>query len=325
MSAQFRFDMKSKLSLFDTHCDTAYELYHRGVGLVHNSVCHVALDRADCYERYAQYYAVWSDRRLDDESCWNQFSKILAYFKEELAENAHRAMQITTSSDLEEALNAGKHAAILAVEDARLLNRNPERIWELRDCGVRYLTLLWGGDTCIGGSHDTQNGLTDFGRSVVRGCFDCGIIPDVSHASEQSAEDALSIAYAHGRPVIASHSNSYAVYPHTRNLRDRHFLAIRELGGIVGISLCPAHLADASLSPVGVEDIFRHVEHYLALGGEDTVCFGADWDGTDLPPDIAHVGQLTKVADFMVAHNYSDELIEKLFWSNAYRFSMNNL
>jgi transcriptional regulator with XRE-family HTH domain len=129
----------------------------------------------------------------------------------------------------------------------------------------------------------------------------------------------------YGKPVIASHSNAYGVYGHSRNLRDRHFLAIRELGGIVGISLCPQHLTDTSLRPAAAEDILRHIEHYLALGGEDMIGFGADWDGTDLPDGIDHVGHLTRVAECMAAHGYSDSLIRKLFWDNFYRFSIKNL
>lgn len=317
--------MKTNLSLFDTHCDTAYELFRRDVSLKQNHECHVSLEKAACYEHYAQYYAVWSDKSLDDEACWAQFLKITDYFCEEISQNSDTVSLVSSAGELESAWTQGKHAAILAVEDARLLNGSIRRLDDLRALGVRYLTLLWGGDTCIGGSHDAQNGLTDFGRSVTRGCFERGIVPDISHASERSADDALAIAYEYGKPLIASHSNAYSVYPHTRNLRDRHFQAIRELGGIVGVSLCPAHLTDTSLRSAAIEDICRHVDHYLSLGGEDIVGFGADWDGTDLPTQIPHVGHLTRVAEFMAAHHYSDELIEKLFWKNFYRFSMNNL
>ena len=314
-----------KLSLFDTHCDTAYKLYRYNVGLRHNSECHVSLEKAAHYERYAQYYAIWCDKRLDDEACWTQFLQIAGYFRGELLANAHLVALVTTADELDTALRLGKRVAILAVEDARLLSGKLERLDVLRRYGVRYLTLLWGGDTCIGGSHDTRNGLTVFGKSVVRGCFDRDMIPDISHASEQSIDDILTVAYEYGKPIIASHSDSYSVYPHTRNLKDHHFQAVRELGGIVGISLCTAHLTDTRARSADVEDIFRHVEQYLSLGGEDIVGFGADWDGTALPENISHVGHLTKVAEHMARHNYSEELIEKLFWKNFYRFSINNL
>ena len=314
-----------KLSLFDTHCDTAYELYHRGVHLDCNDCCHISLDKTDAYEHYAQYYAIWSNRRLDDETCWQDFLKISDNFKQELARIPDLAVRVTNAGELEAAIRDGKHAAILAVEDARLTAERLERLDELKARGVKYITLLWGGDTCVGGSHNTQNGLTDFGKELARGCFARGLIPDVSHASEQSVDDLIPIAYEFGKPFIATHSNSHTLYPHTRNLRDRHFAVIRELGGIVGVSLCPAHLTDTSLRPATAEDVFAHVDYYLSIGGEDIVGFGADWDGTDLPQGFTHVGHLTQVAEIMARHNYTDELIDKLFWKNFYSFALRNL
>ena len=314
-----------KLSLFDTHCDTAYELFHRGVHLDANDCCHISLDKAACYDRYAQYYAVWSNRRLDDETCWEHFLKIAANFKAELASIPDKAVQVTSAAELEAAVASGKHAAILAVEDARLTAGKLERLDELKALGVKYLTLLWGGDTCIGGSHNTVNGLTDYGKALARRSFELGIIPDVSHASEQSVDDLIPIAYEYNKPFIATHSNSHALYGHTRNLRDRHFAVIKELGGIVGVSLCPSHLTDTSLRPATAEDVFAHVDYYLSIGGENMVGFGADWDGTDLPQGFGGVDDLTQVAEIMARHNYSEELIRKLYWKNFYDFALRNL
>lgn len=314
-----------KLSLFDTHCDTAYELYHRKAHLDRNEGCHVSLENAAPYEHYAQYYAIWSNRRKDDEACWEDFIRISDNFAAELDSLSDRAVAVRSADDLARAVSEGKHAAILAVEDARLCAGKLERLDELKTRGVKYLTLLWGGDTCIGGSHDTSNGLTDFGKELVRGCFTRGIIPDISHASEQSVDDLLPIAYECKKPFIATHSNAHALYGHTRNLRDRHFAAIKELGGVVGVSLCPSHLKDQSTGLADAETVFSHIEYYLSLGGEDIVGFGADWDGTDLPAGFSNVSHLAQVADIMAAHNYSDSLIEKLFWGNMYNFAMKNL
>ena len=314
-----------KLSLFDGHCDTAYELYRRKVGLSDNTCCHVSLENAACYDRYAQFYAIWSDRRLDDEACWEQFLRIASNFKAELEAVPDKAVQVTSSSDLEIAAKSGKHAAILAVEDARLTAGRLERLDRMKEMGVKYLTLLWGGDTCIGGSHNTKKGLTPYGKSLAKRCFELGIIPDVSHASEASVDDLISIAYEFGKPFIASHSNAYSLYGHTRNLRDRHFAVIKELGGIVGVSLCPSHLTDTSLRPATAEDVFAHVDHYLSMGGKDIVGFGADWDGTDLPQGFSGVQDLEQVAEIMAAHNYTEELIHKIFFKNFYDFALRNL
>ena len=251
--------------------------------------------------------------------------KIAANFKAELAGVPDKAVQVTSAADLEAAVASGKHAAILAVEDARLTAGKLERLDELKALGVKYLTLLWGGDTCIGGSHNTENGLTDFGKFLARRSFELGIIPDVSHASEQSVDDLVPIAYEFKKPFIATHSNSHALYGHTRNLRDRHFAIIKDLGGIVGVSLCPSHLTDTSLRPATAEDVFAHVDYYLSIGGEDIVGFGADWDGTDLPQGFGCVSDLTQVAEIMARHNYSEELIHKLYWKNFYDFALRNL
>ncbi len=314
-----------KLSLFDTHCDTAYELYHRNLHLDANDECHVSLEHAAPYEHYAQYYAIWSNKRLDDEACWQDFLKISDYFAAELARIPDRAVRVRSAGDLDRAIASGRHAAILAVEDARLCAGKIERLDELKARGVKYLTLLWGGDTCIGGSHDTQNGLTEFGKSVVRGCFERGIVPDVSHASEQSVDDLLPIAYDYQKPFIATHSNAHHLYGHSRNLRDRHFAAVRELGGVVGVSLCPAHLKDQATGPATAETVFDHIDYYLSIGGENTVGFGADWDGTNLPEGFSHVAHLSAVAEIMAKHNYSEELIHKVFWKNMYDFAIKNL
>lgn len=313
-----------KLSLLDTHCDTAYELYHRGCGLGKND-CHIDLKKASIYEQYAQYYAIWSNKRLDDETCWEHFLKIAENFDQKIAETDGKAVRVTDAEGLKRAWSNGQHAAILAVEDARLTAGKLERVDILAKMGVKYITLLWGGETCIGGSHNTNVGLTEFGKALSRRCFERGLIPDISHASEQSVDDLLPIAYKYQKPIIATHSNAYSLYGHSRNLRDRHFAAIKELGGIVGVSLCPSHLTNTSIHPATAEDVFAHIDHYMSLGGEDMVGFGADWDGTDLPEDCHHVGGLYRVADMMARHQYSDELIHKIFWRNFYDFAMKNL
>lgn len=308
-----------KYSLIDTHCDTAYELFARGESLDSNT-CHISLDRARVYKNYAQFFAVWSDKRLDDENAWQNFLKISDYLSSELDRLADRAVAVGTASELDLAWDSGRTAVFLAIEDARLLCRDVTRLDVIKARGVKYLTLLWSGETCIGGSHDTNAGLTDFGKAVVRGCFERGIIPDVSHASEKATDDIISIAYEYRKPIIASHSNSYKVYPHSRNLRDGHLKAICELGGTVGISLCPYHLADSSKKSVGVDDVLRHIEHYLNIGGEDFSGLGCDLDGTSLPSGFSGLDSLAVIADELARKNYSEELIEKIFWKNHYSF-----
>ena len=313
-----------KLSLFDTHCDTAYELFHRKEELSDNS-CHISLSNAKNYERYVQLFAIWSNRRKDDETCWEEFLQVAENF-DRLIDLEHGSIaRVRTADELQTALQHNQRAAVLAVEDARLLAGNIDRLQILYDKGVRCMTLLWGGESCIGGSHDTMSGLTDFGKLVTNKCFEIGIVPDVSHASEQSTDDVVQIAQAHNKPFIATHSNSYSAYQHTRNLRDRHLQALIELGGIVGVSMCCIHLRDCSQKNADIDDVVRHIDRYMELGAQDHVCFGCDFDGTDLPLGINHVGNLYSVADRLTQLGYTQAQLDKLFWQNAYTFFQKHL
>jgi membrane dipeptidase len=184
-------------------------------------------------------------------------------------ENGDKIETVKSASEFLSAWKRGKAAAFLAVEDARLLDGDLSRLDILHSRGIRYLTLTWGGKSCIGGAHDTDLGLTEFGRTVVEKCFELSIFADISHGSEALADEVISLAYQCNKPIIASHSNSFSAYPHTRNLRDRHFEDIKALGGIVGISLCRSHLGDNVNESITPLHVIRHIDRYMELGGED--------------------------------------------------------
>ena len=286
----------------DLHCDTLYELYKKGLSY-DNCRLNLRTEFEKAFSHHIQVFAIWTEHGLSPDDAWDQFLAILAHSK---------TAAISAKS-------------ILSVEGGALLGDDLSRLETMRKLGVRILTLVWQDHCCMGGAHNTDAGLTDFGKEAVKRCFDLGIQPDLSHASDAMFWQVAEMSKEASIPLLATHSNSHAVYGHTRNLRDRHFAAIKELGGIVGVSLCPPHLIDTSLRPATAEDVFTHVDYYLSLGGEDIVGFGADWDGTDLPEGFRHVGDLTQVAEVMAKHNYSEELIQKLFWKNFYQFAMKNL
>jgi membrane dipeptidase len=312
-----------KLSLIDTHCDTAFELYHKKEGLVENS-CHVSLCGAEKYENYTQFFAVWANRRRSDDECFEDFVNISDNLFYEIEKSSDKIALVKSFEQMVSAWDQGKRAAFLAVEDARILGGRLERLDELHTRGVKYLTLLWGGETCIGASHDALGGLTDFGKAVVRRCFELGIVPDVSHSNEQVTDEVCELAYEYKKPFIASHSDCYGVFPHTRNLRDKHVNAVIELGGTVGINLCPYHVKDMTDGKCTVDDVMRHIEGYLERGAENVLGLGCDLDGTDLPEGFGGVGDLERIAEAMSYHGYSDELIQKVFWKNNYEFIKRN-
>ena len=313
-----------KLSLIDTHCDTALDLYTRGLSLKANDL-HISLENAREYENYTQFFAIWADRRKPDDECFAEFLAASDNFEKEIEYNSDKIELVNTFDEMKKAWSQNKRVAFLAVEDARILGGRIERLKILRDRGVKYLTLMWGGKTCIGSSHDEEGGLTEFGKEVVLKCFEYGILPDVSHSNEQVTDEVVSMALEANKPFIASHSNSYSLYPHTRNLRKKHLDAIIKLGGTVGVSLCPPHLCDVkSAKRCTVYDVFAHIDSYMSLGAENVLGLGCDLDGTGLPEGLDSLRDLYKIADICLSHGYSEETVEKIFYKNHYSFIERN-
>ena len=306
-----------KLSLFDLHCDTAFEMLRASQPLTSNTLA-VSLEHARVFERYTQVMAHWIPFSLDDEAGWQHFHAMLDNLRRDPALQENRARIVTRFDKMSDT-----PTLLLALEDARILAGDLSRVDRLFNEGVRILTPLWRGETCIGGSHDTDSGLTNFGRAAIERAIRLGMIPDVSHASVASAEEIFDIAEREKRPVIASHSDAFSVCPVSRNLRDDQVAKILRSDGIIGLNLYKEFLTSA---PTATSlDVFPHIEHFLALGAADALCLGGDMDGCDLPPDVQNLSELPKLAEQMLRRNYPESLVRKIFFENAARFAQRYL
>jgi membrane dipeptidase len=293
------------IPLFDLHCDTLTEMYNNNLSL-DSSPLHISIEKAKNFSPYCQIFAIWSDKNFDDDTGFERYNKIIEYSKEK---------SINFSVKLQK---SATRCPFLAVEDARILSNDISRLAKLYADGVRFLTLTWEGKTCIGGSWNTSLPLTDFGKEVVLKSFEMGIIPDISHASYECAKEVVELSEKYGKPIIATHSNSYSVCKHDRNLRDDVFSSFVKNRYIVGISLAPQHL---NLSGVAdISDILKHIEHYLSLGGENNVCLGCDFDGVaTLPKGINDISDLTKLYESM-ERAFGKTITHKIFYQNAVNY-----
>lgn len=298
------------IPLFDLHCDTVTEMCANGFSFS-SSPLNISKEKTNCFSPYIQVCAVWSDARLSDKDAFLNYKEVVRYKK-------RQGMYFCFSVE-----KFRENTFILAVEDARILEGDISRLEKLRNDGVRFLTLVWKGVSCIGGAWDTNEGLTDFGKEVVLRSFELGIIPDISHSSRKSTDDILSIAEKRNFPAVATHSDSYSVCKNERNLTDQEFLRVKSICGIVGISLAPEHLSDTGKAKI--KDILNHIEHYLMLGGEDVICLGCDFDGvSSLPDGINDVGDLKKLYP-LVSDEFGRTVAEKIFFQNAYDFARKHL
>ena len=249
--------------------------------------------------------AIWSDNERSNEDCYNDFLDI------------HSNLLKHTS------LFPSNEHFYMSIEDARLLCGKLERLDSLYDMGVRFLIPMWSGESIIGGAFDTSSGLTDFGKSVVRRCFELGIIPDISHSSLKSANEIFEIAEKYSGPVIASHSCAFSVHEHPRNLRDEQFRRIKEIGGVVGLSFCSYHLVKKN-EHCGIENILDHINHYLDIGGEDMLCLGADMDGAPMPEGITGIESIPYLYK-KLCDSFGKDIADKITFKNAYNFVKTNL
>ncbi|MBQ7922438.1 MAG: membrane dipeptidase [Clostridia bacterium] len=306
------------MHLCDLHCDTAVALYQNRWKLADNRECAVSLHRASVFDKYIQCAAVYTDSHLTDEQGWQQFFRVRRNFLDECEKND--SMLCTDGHMLRDFLaDPARHTAfVLTVEDARILDGQPERLGLLYDAGVRLITPVWGGNSCIGGAHNTENGLTDFGKNMVEEALSRGMIVDISHASLPTADAILTLAGQYPGQVCASHSNAYALTPHRRNLTDEQLRRLVQTGGIVGINLYVRFLSTSE--KVTAEDVLRHIEYCIRLCGEDHVAFGCDFDGAETPEDLPDIASLPALIPGLHRLGYSDDRIEKLFYKNACRF-----
>lgn len=302
----------------DMHSDTLTELYLGGYG-ISDAPLHISLDNAKKMDLYIQIGAVWTDKRLTDDEAYDRFFEVVRHFRNDPAVKDGRVRLCHTKAELDSAVKDGIPAFVLAVEGARLLGDDISRIDRIAEEGVRLITLQWSGCDCIGGAWDTDVGLTDFGKTVLRRMADLGIAADISHASVAVAAEVLELADEYGLTVCASHSNSRVVCSHKRNLTDDLFLRVKDRGSIVGISMAPEHLSDSGIADIS--HICRHIYHYLEIGGEDTVCFGCDFDGiSTTPKDVGGIEDIPRLREALLEEGFSEGILNKLFYGNAQGF-----
>ena len=285
------------MKYFDLHCDTLPLVMEERKSLYQSGMM---VDLADHpFEKYTQVLAVFNFPSLSADEAYDLFWKSREH--------------LDILPDLPE-----NFSCILAVENGSLIGDKPERVDALANAGVKLMNPVWAGENLIGGAWNTDHGLTSLGREIIHRAFDCGIIPDLSHASDEMAKEILEIANRKGKPVIASHSCARALQNLGRNLPDEFFREIMASGGIVGLSFCPPHLSDGDCT---MDTIRRHLEHYLSLGGENVIAIGADWDGIDTTPEgVCSIRDIPALADYLRGYGWSDELLQKLFYQNAADF-----
>jgi membrane dipeptidase len=160
-----------------------------------------------------------------------------------LAETRPDAMVLaTTAAEIRAAHQAGKIAALMGMEGGHMIDESLPVLRDYARLGVRYLTLTHSLNTTwadSSGDKPVHNGLTAFGRDVVRELNRLGVMVDVSHIADKTFEDALATSRA---PLLASHSSCRALTGHVRNMTDAMIKALAEKGGVIQINYLNSYI-----------------------------------------------------------------------------------
>ena len=237
----------------------------------------------------------------------------------------------TTAAEVRAAHKAGKFAALMGMEGGHMIDDSLAVLRNYQRLGVRYLTLSHSVNTDwadSSGDKPAHNGLTAFGKDVVRELNRLGVMVDISHVADKTFWDALETSKA---PLVASHSSMRAISGHARNMTDDMVRALGAKGGVVMINYSVGFLSneryeaqqknvpEAELPRVSWEMIIDHIDHAVKLAGAAHVGLGSDFDGTTVPDGMEDASKLPKITAALLAKGYSEQDAKNILGENILR------
>jgi len=276
---------------------------------------------------------VWSDYL--PESALRQAMRTVNALYEEVAESPEHFVLVERRQDLQRARDEGKVGLLMAFEGADPLDRDVGLVRIFHRLGLRMVGLTWNraNQFAQGLAEDTGAGVSVVGRSLLELMGELGIILDLSHLSPSSFWSALEDFQG---PVVASHSNAYAVCGHPRNLTDDQIKAIAARGGLIGLNFLPRFVGGNDL----LQGLVRHAGYIRDLVGLSPLALGPDF--MNYLPDVSEspqqrlLGQEDAEAQAHVQlpdvtvlpalwqtfrdHGWSSEDTTALFYDNVWRY-----
>lgn len=227
-----------KSVLVDTHNDCLTACIEKKVSLDQDlkGINHSDLQRLKEGGVDYQLFSVWCDGDKLNPYAWAM--REMDSLDAVAARNPDKIIVAKDWRTIKNAIKTGKIVAQYGVEGGHMIEGDINKLDSFYARGVRYMTLTWNNSPEWATSHvdeknlknDEVKGLSDFGIKVVERMNQLGIIVDVSHVGEATFWDAIKTST---KPIIASHSNAYALCPVTRNLKDEQIKAIGKNGGVI--------------------------------------------------------------------------------------------
>jgi membrane dipeptidase len=311
-------DLHREALVIDGHTDVPTRLWETPADLSKRLTDrHIDLPRLREGGVDALVFALYVPASLSAEKGWAHAKELYRISDEALIPG--QLVQVAAADDLEKAARRGEVAVVFGLENGRPLTV-PKALDDCAKMGVRYVTLThWATHEWCDASTDapTHHGLSGEGESIVWRMSRLGILPDVSHVSDEAVLNVLDVSPG---PVIASHSSCRALCDHPRNLPDDLIREIARKGGLVMANSYPAFVSakaskadsergkelkpalqeteeeylrnpqrlwkersrlfdDRPLPKVPLSAFVDHIVRIVELGGEEHAGIGTDFDG----------------------------------------------
>ncbi len=211
------------------------------------------------------------------------FEKIvrdIARWERQIDNSPDTLSRIRRPGDIRSAKTTGSTGLIYGLQDGVSFEDDPDRLDALHQLGIRVIQPTYNRRNLLGdGCMETADaGLSRAGIEAIERMNALGILVDLSHCGRQTAANAIA---ASNRPVSFTHTGCYALAEHPRHRTDQEIKAVAQTGGVIGIYIMP-YLAKGK-QPTAA-DVIAHIEHALAVAGEDHVSIGTD--GTVSPTEV---------------------------------------
>ena len=333
--------LHSQMLTLDSHCDTPM-FFPQGINFASRDP-KILVDLHKMAEGHLDatiMVAYLEQQGRDDVSLFHATEKadhILSQIEVMVAKNFSAVDIAYTPDDLWNLKREGKRAIMLGIENGYAIGKDIRNVEAFSKRGVVYMTLCHNGDNDIcdsaRGNHE-HGGMSNFGAEVIREMNRVGMMVDLSHASEKSFYDALSISKT---PIVCSHSSARALCDHPRNLTDAQMRALAKAGGVAQVTLYHGFLVKDSVdynpsnqlrafgsNTEGVReatilDAIEHLNHMVNVMGIEHVGIGTDFDGDGGIRGCASASELINFTRHLLRKRYTEEQIQMIWGGNFLR------
>ncbi len=261
--------------VLDTHADTTQRLLSGKIDIAkRDPEGHIDIPRMREGGLNAQFFSIWISGKILGPAAVQKALDQIDVIRTMVRLHSTDMLLATTAGDVRRARAQGKIAVLMGLEGGHMIGNDLGVLRIYAALGVRYITLThFYNDEWADSSTDkpAHNGLTAFGKDVVREMNRQGILIDVSHVSDKTFYDALEVSKA---PLMASHSSVRAISNHPRNMSDDMIKALAAKGGVIQINYERNFLSqeynDAYKAAAG--DISRMEAQFQKECGDDGEC-----------------------------------------------------